>query len=77
MPTELLGEIDFSLSAILSSLVFGVIGMWMFKEGKKKGNFHIIFIAMGLMIYPYFTKGPLQDWGLGVLLCGLAYNIWV
>jgi hypothetical protein len=75
MPVDISG-IDFSLSAILSSLLFGVIGMWMFREGKRNTNLKIVAISVLLMIYPYFTHGPVGDWGVGIILCGLAHHFW-
>jgi hypothetical protein len=70
------GSMNFSTSGIVASLLFGIIGMWMFAKGKKKLNYTLIFTALALMFYPYFTKGPLQDWGVGIGLCLLAYYYW-
>ena len=75
MPSDL-NLPEFTFSGIASSFVFGVIGLWMFREGKRKVSYNIVFIAIGLMIYPYMTKGPLADWGVGIALCTLAYAIW-
>ncbi len=71
-----LGALNFTPSGILSGLIFGIVGMWMFREGKRRQDFKIICIAVALMFYPYFTRGPLEDWGAGVLLCALAYYYW-
>jgi hypothetical protein len=58
---------------IVCSLIFSVIGVWLFRKAKKETNFTLLFIAVALMFYSYFTKGPLADWGVGLGLCGLAY----
>lgn len=63
----------FTASQIIASLLFGIIGFYVFRFGKKTLNYPVIFCGVGLMAYPLFTSGPLQDWGVGLLLCGLAY----
>ena len=72
MPAEL-GSFDFSFSGILASFIFGVIGLYMFRHGKKSSDMRLLIIGLTLMIYPYFTSGPVMDWVLGCGLCGLAY----
>jgi dolichol kinase len=73
---DFVGMIDFSFSSLASGLIFGAVGLWMFREGKRLEKTHAIFIGVALMIYPYFTKGPAADWGVGFCLCGLAYYLW-
>lgn len=63
----------FTWSQIIASLFFGVVGFFVFKHGKKDLNYSLIFTGIALMIYPMFTSGWVQDWGVGVILCGLAY----
>lgn len=65
----------FSASQIIASLIFGVIGIFVFRHGKKTLNYGVIFCGVGMMIYPMFTNGPLQDWGFGIALCALAYHL--
>ncbi len=48
----------------------------MFRQGRQRLRYQLIFIGIALMIYPYLTHGPLADWGVGIALCALAYNIW-
>jgi len=71
-----LGSINFSFSSLMSGLLFGAIGMWMIKEARKKSNLLLVAIATTLMIYPMFTSSLLSDWGIGFLLCGIAYLNW-
>lgn len=68
-----LDAFDISPSSLLAGLVFGAIGLYVFRRGKQRLEFDIIFIGIALMVYPYFTKGPLADWGVGIGLCALAY----
>lgn len=62
-----------SLSGLFAGLIFGAIGLWLFREGKRQLNFSFYLIGLALMVYPYFTTGPLLDWGVGFLLCFIAY----
>jgi hypothetical protein len=73
---DLGGLLDISISGVVSGLLFGIIGMWMIGRARKKKDFRLITISFGLMFYPYFTRGPWQDWGAGIALCGIAFYIW-
>ncbi|MCB0371287.1 MAG: hypothetical protein KDD45_18180 [Bdellovibrionales bacterium] len=70
------GPLNISISGIIAGLLFGIIGLWMFREGKRRSEIPILLIGIALMVYPYFTSGPLADWGVGIILCGLAYRLW-
>ena len=71
-----MGNIDFTVSAVLSSLVFSTVGLFVFRKGKRETEIKLMVIGILLMGYTYFTHGPLADWGVGVALCALAYNFW-
>jgi hypothetical protein len=73
---DLSGMLNFSWSGLVSGLLFGIIGMWLLGRGRKFGNFKLVAIAFALMFYPYVTRGPLADWGVGIALCGAAYYFW-
>lgn len=62
-------------SAIFSGIIFGIIGLYVFRDGRRKTNYFTVFIGVGLMVYPYFTTGPLADWGVGIILCIAAYYL--
>ena len=64
------------LSLLFCGFVFGVIGMWMFRQGKKNANIISMAIAVTLMVYPYFIESVLVSWLLGIALCTLAYFKW-
>lgn len=63
----------FTLSSIIASLLFGVIGLYLFRRGRALQHRTWIFIGLALMIYPMFTSKPWQDWGIGAWLCAWAY----
>jgi hypothetical protein len=66
-----------SISSFMASFVFSVIGIWLFREGKRRSEVRLMLIAMAMMTYTYFTATPLADWGIGLGLCGLTYYLWV
>lgn len=70
--SESLG-LSFSFSSIAAGIIYGGVGLWLFRIGRKDSNFRNIFIGMALLIYPYFVNGPLLTWGIGAALCGYAY----
>lgn len=65
----------FSVSSLIAGFLFGIIGFYLFRHGKKTMNYGVIFCSIGLMCYTLFTSGPLLDWGVGFALCGLAYYL--
>ncbi|HWU44178.1 MAG TPA: hypothetical protein VN132_12090 [Bdellovibrio sp.] len=69
----LLGSIEFDIHAILAGLIYGIIGMWLFRRGRRDANLRYVVVGLLLMIYPYFTRGPVYNWGVGALLCAYAY----
>ena len=76
MPIESLSLLNFSASSIFAGLIFSTIGLWMWKQAKDKESLELRLIAVALMIYTYFTKGPIADWGIGIALCGWARYKW-
>ena len=64
---------NFSVSSIFANIFFSVIGMWLFREGKKRSNLKLVVIAVLLMTYSYFTANAYWDWGIGAGLCAAAY----
>ena len=57
----------------MASFIFGVVGIYVFRYGRKIVNYKIIFIGIALMVYPMFTSHWIYDWSMGILLCSLAY----
>ncbi len=75
MGTTVNGAKTMSFSGLFAGFIFGVIGLFCFRTGKKELNYSLIFTGIGLMGYTYFTSSMLQDWGGGIALCGLAYYL--
>ena len=66
---------NFSASALISGFIFGVIGMYVFKNAKSDGNLPNLLIGLALMLYPYFIESALLLWGIGFALSALAYKL--
>jgi hypothetical protein len=61
---------------LLGGFIFGVIGLWMLKEGKRNTNFKVIFIGLALMVVPYFIPTAKMLFLVCGALCFLAYKVW-
>ena len=77
MENELASQLNllslFRPSAIFASLVFGVIGIYLFRYGKKAANFKLIAMSVLLMVFTMFTTHWMLDWGIGIVFCGISY----
>jgi hypothetical protein len=60
-------------SDLLAMLIFSIIGLIAFKVGKREAQPIRLVIGMTLMIYPYFVRGSLWLWLVGLLLTGSLY----
>lgn len=65
---------DFSASYILAGILFGIIGLLIFKEGKKRTIAELYFIGIALMIYPYFITHDVLVWVVGIALTAVAFK---
>ena len=72
----MLDDFDFSPQALIAGLIFGVVGLWLFREGRKNLNFRVMITGIAIMSFQLFVKGWVQTWGIGLGLCGLAYYFW-
>ncbi len=69
-------DLSIDIPTLFASFAFGVIGLWMWREGRRLEKDYIPWIGVTLMVYPYFVDGAKLTWGLGIALCSLAYYIW-
>lgn len=67
---------NFSISGLLAGIVFSAIGLWLFRQGKERGDLRMVVLSVVMMMYTYFTNSAAADWVLGICLCGLAYIMW-
>jgi hypothetical protein len=66
---------DFSIGGLFLSFAWGVFGVYLIKEARRKG--HPIFGVIGivLIVFPYFISDVLYSLVLGVGLLALAYRL--
>lgn len=57
----------------MAGFIFGVIGFYLLKQGRKQVNYTWAFIGLALIIYPYLLHSAWLVWGLGFVLCVVAY----
>lgn len=67
--------LDFSPTALICGLLFGVIGVYVFRHGKKTLNYSLIFVSILMMCYTAFIHVWWQHWTVGIILCAIAYQI--
>ena len=65
---------NFSLGNIFAGFLFGTIGFFLIRLGKREGNLRAAGIGVALCLYPYFFDNPYLLWGIGLGLCTLAYR---
>jgi len=66
---------NFSASSIIAGLLFGFFGMLLFKEGKKRTSVELYFVALAMMIYPYFITDAILVWVIGIALTAAAIQM--
>jgi hypothetical protein len=66
---------NFSFSALMASLIFGIFGIYLFRLGKKRSHGLLVAIAVALMGYPYFVENEWAIWGIGIALTVLGYRL--
>ncbi len=66
---------NFSLSSITASFIFGVCGIYIFRHGKKRSHAPALLIGIALMVYPYFVENLFLLWGIGFGLLFAAYRL--
>jgi len=71
-----LQDLSFDVWVLVALFIFGIIGLWLFREGRRRENKHIKYIGLAMMMYPYFVEGRFWNWGIGLALCFAAYHFW-
>jgi hypothetical protein len=66
---------NFSFSALMASLIFGIFGYYLWRLGKKRGHGGVKLIAIALMVYPYFIENDWALWIIGFALTFFGYRI--
>lgn len=67
--------LKFDMSSLLAGFIFGIIGLYVFRHGKKNSYMTLVVLGLVLMIYPYFVDGAFLNWGIGSAICAwIFYN---
>lgn len=65
--------LSFSAGTLLAGLVFGVFGIFIFRQGKREANFRRLLLGFVLLAYGFFVTNPWVCWGIGFALLGVNY----
>jgi multisubunit Na+/H+ antiporter MnhE subunit len=66
-------DLSFDVPSLIAGLVFGIVGLYVFRRGKKESSMRLVVLGLALMIYPYFVDGATLNWVVGFLLSGASY----
>ncbi len=64
---------DISMAGLAVSLVFGIIGLAIFRHGKKNGPLSSMIYGGLLMAYPYFVTDVTYMIAMGIVLTVLPF----
>lgn len=59
---------------IVGGLIFGLLGIWIFRKARRDGNKKLMWVGVALMAYQLFTLDPIPIWAVGLALSALAYH---
>jgi hypothetical protein len=65
-----------STAYVVGVLIFSVIGMVLFWQGRKRKKPGVKWTGLALMLYPYVVWGTAPMYVAGVALCGVAWWYW-
>lgn len=69
-------DLSFDVPSLIAGLVFGIVGLYVFRRGRKESSMRLVMLGLALMIYPYFVDGATLNWVVGFLLSGASYYYW-
>lgn len=64
---------QFSMATVISGLVFGIFGWYIFKHGKEDYNMKRVGLGVVLMAYGIFVPNPWLNWLVGAALLYINY----
>ncbi len=56
-----------------AALLFGAIGFFAFRYGRRQSNFKMLGIGIALMVYPYFISDVVMTYVVGIALVGASF----
>ena len=64
---------NFSPLALLGGFIFSVVGLYYFREGRKRSYAKTKWVGVALMAYPLVVSATFLIWCVGVFLWALAF----
>ncbi len=61
--------------ALFGMVLFSLIGMWAFKEGRREANIKLLLLGIALLGYSYFFSRAWQVWAIGTGLTVVAIKV--
>jgi hypothetical protein len=59
---------------LLAGVIFGLLGLFLFRAAKRDANLPAIAFSLGLMGYSWFVTNVWANWGIGILLSFFAFR---
>lgn len=60
---------------LFAGLVFGTLGVYLIKEGRRLSNIGKILIGVTLLVYPYFFSSTILTWLIGAVLFAASFKV--
>ena len=61
--------------ALMGMVMFSLLGMWAFKEGRREANIKQLLLGIALAGYSYFTPETWQVWLVGAVLTVAVFKV--
>jgi len=66
---------SFEPAVIFAGFVFGTLGVYLIKEGKRLSSVGKILVGVTLIVYPYFIESAVISWMVGGALFALSFRL--
>ena len=77
--TSTMGALGLELPSpayIVGSILFGLIGVAVFRHGRRLQRREMTWAGITLMVYPYIITETWMMWAFGAALCAWIYSRW-
>ena len=61
---------------VLGAILFGIVGYFVYRRGKRTKKPSLLWTGVALMLYPYAVSETWMLWLIGFGLCAWAYMKW-
>lgn len=60
--------------SLLPAVIFGMVGMVFFLQGKKSANISLMGVGLVMCVFPYVIGSALLQWAIGALCCVAGFK---